>query len=233
MLRTFMENRSGMDVIDILNLMFAYAVILLLVLPVHELAHAGAAYALGDKTAKWQGRLSLNPFKHLDLWGSLMILTVGIGYAKPVPVNPYNLRHGRRDMALVSLAGPLSNLLMAVVTVGLFRLILEFSPEWDTVEILWNILINTIVSINISLAVFNLLPIPPLDGSRLWSSLLPGRWAYTIEAYSQYITIALFIVLFMGVLDGPLNTLHSAVFDGLDTLFGVSERLTLLFLTGH
>ncbi len=221
MLRTFMENRASMDVTSILYLMFAYAVILLLVLPVHELAHAYAAHLCGDDTAKWQGRLTLNPFKHLDLWGTLMILTVGIGYARPVPVNTYNLRRGRRDMALVSLAGPLSNLLMAVAAVGLFRLSMLFITDGKVLYALADILIYTIASINVSLAVFNLLPIPPLDGSRLWSSLLPGRWAYALEANSRYITLGLFLLLFTGVLDAPLSLLHSVVFRGLFALFGI------------
>ena len=221
MLRTFMENWASMDVASILYLMFAYAVILLLVLPVHELAHAYAAHLCGDDTAKWQGRLTLNPFKHLDLWGTLMILTVGIGYARPVPVNAYNLRRGRRDMTLVSLAGPLSNLLMAVAAVGIFRVCTVFVTDQAVLYMLADILIYTIASINVSLAVFNLLPIPPLDGSRLWSSLLPGRWAYALEANSRYITLGLFLLLFTGVLDAPLSLLHNVVFRGLFALFGI------------
>ncbi len=221
MLRTLMENRASMDVASILYLMFAYAVILLLVLPVHELAHAYAAHLCGDDTAKWQGRLTLNPFKHLDLWGTLMILTVGIGYARPVPVNAYNLRRGRRDMTLVSLAGPLSNLLMAVAAVGIFRVCMVFVTDQAVLYMLADILIYTIASINVSLAVFNLLPIPPLDGSRLWSSLLPGRWAYALEANSRYITLGLFLLLFTGVLDAPLSLLHNVVFRGLFALFGI------------
>ena len=122
MLLQFMNNRESMDVTSILYLMFGYAVLILLILPVHELAHAYAAHLCGDDTAKWHGRLTLNPFKHLDVWGTAMMLTVGIGYAKPVPVNPRNFRNYKRDMILVALAGPLSNLLMAVAALSVSAL---------------------------------------------------------------------------------------------------------------
>ncbi len=220
MLRTFLENREFMDVSSILYLMFAYAIILFLALPVHELAHGYVAHLCGDDTAKWHGRLTLNPLRHLDLWGTVMILTVGIGYAKPVPVVARNFRHYKRDMALVALAGPLSNLLMAVAAVGIYRVCYAFITDAALLSVLTLILIHTVASVNISLMVFNLLPIPPLDGSRLWSSLLPGKWFYTLERYSQYVTIGLFILLFSGVLDGPLSWLHSTVLNGLFTLFG-------------
>ena len=221
MLLQFMNNRDSMDVVSILYLMFGYAVLILLILPVHELAHAVAAHLCGDDTAKWHGRLTLDPFKHLDKWGTVMMLTVGIGYAKPVPVNPRNFRKYKRDMILVALAGPLSNFLMAVAAVALFRVCLFFVSDAQVLNALWLILINVIASVNISLMVFNLLPIPPLDGSRLWSSLLPGKWAYFFEVNSRYITMGLFVLLMMGVLDGPLTVLHNIVFNLLFALFGL------------
>ena len=122
MLLYFLENREYMDVFGILYMMLAYAVVIFLTLPVHELAHAVTAHWCGDDTARWHGRVSLNPMRHLDLWGTLMILTVGIGYAKPVPVNPHNFRNYKRGTILVSLAGPLSNFLMAFVAMLLFKL---------------------------------------------------------------------------------------------------------------
>lgn len=221
MLLQFVNNRESMDITSILYLMFGYAVLILLIMPVHEFAHAYAAHLCGDDTAKWHGRLTLNPFKHLDTWGTVMMLTVGIGYAKPVPVNPRNFRKYKRDMILVALAGPLSNLLMAVAAVALFRVSLFFVTDINVLNALWLILINVIASVNISLMVFNLLPIPPLDGSRLWSSLLPGKWAYFLEANSRYITTGLFVLLMLGVLDGPLTALHNAVFNLLFALFGI------------
>ena len=210
-----------MDVASILYLMFGYAVLILLILPVHELAHAFAAHLCGDNTAQWHGRLTLNPFKHLDVWGTVMMLTVGIGYAKPVPVNPRNFRKYKRDMILVALAGPLSNFLMAVAAVALFRVSLFFVTDIVVLNALWLILIKVIALVNISLMVVNLLPIPPLDGSRLWSSLLPGKWAYFLEVNSRYITMGLFVLLMTGVLDGPLAALRNGVFTILFALFGM------------
>lgn len=218
MLMDFLQSRASMTPLDVVFMILAYAVILLLCLPVHEFAHGIVAYWCGDKTAKWHGRLSLNPFRHLDLWGTIMILTVGMGYAKPVPVVPRNFRNYKRDMILVALAGPLSNFLMAVVGMFLFCLVASVSLL-GTWQVLLMSLCSIIIDVNISLMVFNLLPIPPLDGSRLWSSLLPGKWAYTLEQYSRYITMGLFLLLFTGVLDMPLYYLRSGVFNLLFSMF--------------
>ena len=213
MLQVFLSNLrngAGMTPLDILQLMLAYAVVLFLCLPVHELAHGLAAHWCGDDTAKWQGRLSLNPFRHLDVLGTVMILTVGIGYAKPVPVNRYRLRNPKRDMILVALAGPLSNFLMAAVAM-FFYLLIAYNGAVGLVTDSVLTLLSIIISVNISLMVFNLLPIPPLDGSRLWSTLLPGRWSYMLEQYSQYISFALMALIFSGALDMPLFYLRSGV----------------------
>ncbi len=222
MLLYFMQNREWMEFIDVLYLLLGYAALILLIMPVHELAHAYVAHLCGDDTAKWNGRLTLNPFKHLDVMGTVMMLTVGIGYAKPVPVIPRNFRHYKRDMILVALAGPLSNFAMAFAAVGLFRVCLFFVTDAAVYEALTMILVHTIASVNVSLMVFNLLPIPPLDGSRLWSSLLPGKWSYTLERYSQYITLGLFVLMMSGVLDGPLSVFRSAVFSLLFGIFGLN-----------
>ncbi len=215
MLYYFLSNRDSMDVFGIIYMMLAYAVVLFLTLPVHELAHGLVAHWCGDDTAKWNGRLSINPLRHLDLWGTLMILTVGIGYAKPVPVNPRNFRNYKRDMILVALAGPLSNFLMALVATILRRICFMFGLS------IVMLILEIIIDVNISLMVFNLLPIPPLDGSRLWSSLLPGRWAYTLEQYSRYVTMGLFLLIFSGVLDYPLYLMRAYVALFLDLFTGV------------
>lgn len=222
MLSSFLDNlRNGvpMTPFDILVMMLSYAVILFLCLPVHELAHGLVAHWCGDDTAKWHGRLTLNPFKHLDVLGTVMILTVGFGYARPVPVNSRNFRNYKRDMILVALAGPLSNFLMAAVSMFLLRLVLFLGLSGVAMDIAY-VILYTAVMVNISLMVFNLLPIPPLDGSRLWSSLLPGRWAYTLEQYSQYISIGLMVLVFSDVLDVPLAYMRGAVVYLLDILTG-------------
>ena len=218
MLWNFMQMRDSMDAVDLLFMMLAYAVILLLCLPVHELAHGLVAHWCGDDTAKWYGRLTLNPFKHLDVWGTVMILVAGIGYAKPVPVNSRNFRNRKRGMILVAMAGPLSNFLMAAIAMLAYFLVFFIGLE-DNVLMMVVQLLGIVINVNISLMVFNLLPIPPLDGSRLWSSLLPGKWAYMLEQYSQYITIGLMVLIFTGVLTGPLTAMSNAVFDLLYNMF--------------
>ena len=219
MLMNFLQSREYMTPFDLLFMMLSYAVILFLCLPVHELAHGLVAHWCGDDTAKWYGRLTLNPFKHLDVWGTAMILTVGFGYAKPVPVNSRNFRNYRRDMILVALAGPLSNFLMAAVAMFLYLLVAYKATPGQMTEMLM-LLLSIVINVNITLMVFNLLPIPPLDGSRLWSSFLPGRWAYTLEQYSRYITMGLLVLSFSGALDMPLFYLRSGVTRLLVWMFG-------------
>ncbi len=219
MIQYFLFNRSSLDVFSLVFLMLGYTVLVLLILPFHEFAHALVAHWCGDDTAKWQGRLTLNPFKHLDPFGTAMLVLCGFGYAKPVPVNSRNFRRFKRDMVLVALAGPLSNLLMAVAAVALFCLCLLFVQNEQLLFAFYLLFIQIIMRTSVTLAVFNMLPIPPLDGSRLWSTLLPGRWAYTLERYSQYATLAIMVLLFTGVLDGPLNFLTSAVSDLIFALF--------------
>lgn len=207
-----------MDIYTLLFLLVGYVVMIFVCLPVHEFAHAFAAYKLGDTTAKWHGRLTLNPLKHLDLFGTLMLMVFGIGYARPVPVNPYNFRNPKWGMALSALAGPLSNLLMAIASVGLYRVVILIADAAVTVETLsmwqtivdWSglVLIYAMASVNLSLAVFNLLPIPPLDGSRLFEAILPNSWSELMIRYERYIMIGLFVLMFTGVLDGPLAWLR-------------------------
>lgn len=222
MIQTFLANRGNMDVLDLVFLFLGYAILVLLILPFHEFAHAFVAHLCGDDTAKWHGRMTLNPFAHLDPIGTAMLVLCGFGYAKPVPVVSRNFRHYKRDMILVALAGPASNLLMAVVSVGVFCLVLPLVQDEALFWSLKYVFIDVLMSINVTLAVFNLLPIPPLDGSRLWSTLLPGRWAYNLERYSQYATTLIFVLLILGVLDGPLNFLTGLVTQFILGLYGLA-----------
>jgi len=152
-------------------------------LTVHEYCHALAAYRLGDDTAAQAGRLSLNPAKHLDLFGSLMLLLAGFGWAKPVPVNPANLRNPRTDMLWIALAGPFANLLIAFAVGTLIASFFSVtSPGALTGQSSLMAILVATVWINALLAVFNLLPIPPLDGSRILDTLVPRQW------YGPYLT---------------------------------------------
>lgn len=223
MLSWLLTNRGNVSFSDFLFMFGAYAVIVLVMLPVHEMAHAYAAHRLGDDTAKWNGRLTANPLAHLDLFGTLMLVLFGVGYAKPVPVNPYNFRKPKRDMALSALAGPMSNLLMAILSVALFRVCTLFISNMTVLWYLFLVLINVFASVNIGLAVFNLLPIPPLDGSKIFGFFLPDKWVYTMERYSRQISIVLLLLLFTGVLDVPLDFLREGICTLIGKLFGFTD----------
>jgi len=194
---------------EILQRVIAVAIIILVAFPVHEFSHALAAYRLGDSTARYQGRLTLNPITHFDPLGGLLLAIsaiVGgffIGWAKPTPVNPYNLRGGRRSEALVALAGPISNLVLAAIVAIPLRIILH-SPEMLGVissnDISWFVLgvLETFMVINIILMLFNLLPIPPLDGWHALLGVVDARTAYTLRQYEQYGFILILLLIITG-----------------------------------
>jgi Zn-dependent protease len=188
--------------------LLAAGIIILLSFPVHEFSHAWTANMLGDATARWQGRLTLDPRVHFDPLGGLLLIisTIGgliIGWAKPTPVNPYNLRYGRRGEALVAASGPISNLLMAILAAVPVRLIwadpsLVLTLQGSFVAgLLYNILFMFVV-INALLAVFNLLPIPPLDGWKIVGGLVSARLAYQMRQVEQYGFIVLVLIIIVG-----------------------------------
>ena len=210
-------------------LYLARALALLTAIPFHEMAHVWASDRLGDPTAKRCGRLSMNPLRHFDPLGALCMILVGFGWAKPVPVAAVqNFRHPRRDMALSAAAGPAANLLLAYVWMVCYKVVYLFG--YNPGSVLWQfvmVVLVTMVQVNLTLAVFNLLPIPPLDGSRIFNLLLPARWYFRIMKYERYIMFGLFICLFAGVLDRPLSFL----FQNMMTLFDWGTRyIDWLFL---
>ena len=200
-----------------ISLIFSIAILIMSVV-VHEVSHGFAAYLLGDKTAQYQGRLTLNPLRHLDMFGSiilpfLLVITQAgfiIGWAKPVPYNPYNLRNQRWGEALVAAAGPLSNILIAFV----FGLVIRFGSA--TLPSSFIELSLILVLINIVLACFNLVPIPPLDGSKILFSILPYRYGYLRQTLEQYglVFVLMFVFLFWGYLT-PIIGFLAELFTGL------------------
>lgn len=202
--------RTG-EYLEAILLILSRSFIVFCCLPIHELAHGYIAYRLGDETAKYKGRLTFNPFAHLNPIGTIMIFLFGIGYANPVPVNPARLKHPRRDMALISLAGPASNLIMAFISGFIFTALNSAVSSYGSV--LWAVayFFYYAAMVNVTLAVFNLIPIPPLDGSKILASVLPDKIYFKYMQYERYVMIALMLLLFTGFLDRPISFLANAV----------------------
>lgn len=179
-------------------------------MPLHEYAHAYVASKCGDETARAQGRLTPNPFAHLDLIGTLMIFLIGFGYAKPVPVNPARLKHPRRDFALISLAGPVSNLLISFILVFLAYIVAAIGGDNTAAQAIVTFFYMAGL-INVMLAVFNFIPIPPLDGSRILTVILPDKIYFGIMKYERYIMIGFMAIVFFGWLDRPIIMISNAL----------------------
>ncbi len=191
---------------DTINQLIILAPPLLLALTLHEYAHGYVAYRLGDPTAYNAGRLTLNPLSHLDPIGTIAFFFIKFGWAKPVPVNPYYFKNPRKDMLWVALAGPVTNLLLAVFSALFLKgllgtaTVIPYSPLLEAILIpLYNMLVAS-VWINLVLCIFNFLPIPPLDGGRILTGLLPESLARTYASFERYGFIVILILAFTGVL---------------------------------
>ena len=188
-----------MEILDrIINLFQGYNWLIIpaafLAVVFHEISHGFVAYCLGDNTAKNRGRLSVNPLKHIDVVGLICMIVFGFGWAKPVPINPYYFRKRKLGVVLVSLAGPISNLIQALLSITVALLISKITAEHIVLEILVQFFIVLGV-LNTSLAIFNLLPVPPLDGSKILFSVLPDKCYSFLLEYERYGFLILFILL--------------------------------------
>ena len=206
MLSTLMSGNTDMRSF-LIELLLSLPIIFL-VISVHETAHGYVAYRLGDPTAKNLGRLTLNPLKHIDPFGFASMILVGYGWATPVPINTRYFKNPRRDMALTGAAGPVSNLLLGVVFAVLLKLSLTFVPGFvysSEANVRVYMILVTFLSMgvhyNVAFAVFNMLPIPPFDGSRILYVFLPPKYYFGIMKYERYIAIGLLFLLILGVLD--------------------------------
>ena len=216
---------GSMDFTSVIIYILSSLIVVFLTLPIHEFAHGYAAVKLGDPTPRYQGRLSLNPFAHIDYVGALCIILFGFGWAKPVQVNSYNFKNPKRDMAITALAGPLSNVVVAFLGLLLANgVALIYNATGAVIAFYIFYFFYYIAQINVSLAVFNLIPIPPLDGSRLLSALLPNKYYYTLMRYERYFFIVLLVLLWVGVLDVPLSFLSGGLMSGLNFLAGLPFR---------
>lgn len=203
--------RSGGDSLTFIIGLCSGIFVVFCTMPIHEFAHALIATKLGDDTPRLSGRLTLSPLAHIDWLGALMILFVGFGYAKPVQVNIRNFKHKKLYMAITALAGPFANIIMANLFMLLhnYFIVLQYNGNSSTLVFVCTTFFYYASFINVSLAVFNILPIPPLDGSRIATMLIPKKYYFKIMQYERYIILVIFALIFLGVLDRPLTALTS------------------------
>ena len=200
--------------------------VVLIALVFHEVSHGYASYKLGDPTARSLGRLSLNPLKHLDPVGALCMLIFRFGWARPVPINSRYFKKPRRDMAITAFAGPLCNFVLAFISIflyyvffwAIYHLFGNLQPSDFIIKFLAYFLVFLQIShvMNLSLGIFNLIPVPPLDGSRVLYVFLPPKYYFGVMKYERYISFALLLLLWAGFLDTPLSTLVSLASRGME-----------------
>lgn len=218
-------NQSSLSMGQKLTYILILAFCVLFSLSVHEFSHGLAAYAVGDKTAKYSGRLSLNPLAHLDPFGAICLFLFGFGWAKPVPVNPWNFKNKKGGMILTALAGPFSNFLLAFIAMVIYTLLggLRFSSAsfGFTLASVFYELAYYMIMINLGLGLFNLIPIPPLDGSKVLMAILPERTYFKLMDYERYGFIILIILINTPIFNSLLNMCQSAVIDFYSNIIGL------------
>ena len=200
---------------NFINSLIYTAPAVLVALSLHELAHGLASYYLGDPTPKSQGRLSLNPLRHLDPWGTLMLLFFHFGWAKPVSVDPRYYENPKVDMAKVSLAGPIMNFLVAFVSLLLMGFMDKFNIPVNLINNYIYTLLYYIAIIDVGLGLFNLIPIPPLDGSKVLLAILPEKYYFSYMRFESFGMIFLLLLISVGVFDGFLVGFRSSVISGM------------------
>ncbi len=219
MLHYLQELAQALDTAALLDAVLRVAAVLLC-LTVHETCHGLAAYALGDPTAKSMHRLSFNPLHHIDWFGLLMMFAAGFGWAKPVPVDARYFKRPKEGMAFTALAGPISNLLLALALIAVSRLIYLYAPyytaAWDTA---FTFCLYTAAPLSIGLGLFNLIPIPPLDGSKVLAVFLPDRAYLTLMRYERYGMLVLLALSFLGAFGGVVNGAVMRVYAAMLNLF--------------
>lgn len=190
-----------------------------LCLSVHETCHGLAAYGLGDPTAKSMHRLSLNPLRHIDWFGLVMMFAAGFGWAKPVPVDPRYFKKPKQGMAITALAGPASNFLLAILAIGISKAIYLYAPYTAAWDMIFFFFLYTVAPLSIGLGLFNLLPIPPLDGSKVLAVLLPDRAYVQLMRYERYGMVVLLLLSWFGLTGDLISNAIMSVYGALLNLF--------------
>ena len=204
MLHYLQELFQALDVVSLLDAVLRVAAVLLC-LTVHETCHGLAAYALGDPTAKSMHRLSLNPLHHIDWFGLFMMFAAGFGWAKPVPVDPRYFKKPKKGMALTALAGPVSNFLLALLLTFISKMIYLYAPYSAALDVLFTFCLYTAAPLSIGLGLFNLIPIPPLDGSKVIAVLLPDQTYVKLMRYERYGMLLLLALSLLGISGGFIS----------------------------
>ncbi|MBQ7755924.1 MAG: site-2 protease family protein [Oscillospiraceae bacterium] len=236
MIQRFFENFTTVDGIITIGV---HLIIIFMILPIHEFAHAFAADKLGDMTARNRGRLTINPLAHIDPFGALCLLVTGFGWAKPVPVNPLRFKKYRAGMSITAAAGPLSNLIVAFIATIVLRVVTSIPYSAETYlqavqgegALYFTVFfIRYFIVINIGLAIFNLIPVPPLDGSKILSYFTPASFDRKMEQYQMYIYFGFLIVMFSGILDRPMSAVRNAIYQLMLALTDWVEKLVLMIV---
>jgi Zn-dependent protease len=224
---------SGIEASDIIAQLLAVLLIIFLILPFHEWAHAFTASCLGDKGIKSRGRLSLNPLNHADPIGALCMILFGFGWAKPVPIDARYFKNPKIGMAITAAMGPIANLVASFVGCLLYIGLYFFAPAFISESIVGEfitVFLSYYISLNIGLAVFNLIPIPPLDGSKILFVFLPNNAVSFFYRYQNIFFIGLFALIYMGTLDGVMSWANDGIFNAIWWLASLPFRLLSNFM---
>ncbi len=209
---------GNFDPIGLVVSLISSLVVVFLTLPIHEWAHGFVATKLGDPTPRYTGRLTLNPFAHIDYIGALCIILFGIGWAKPVQINPRNFNNPKIGMAITAFAGPAMNIIVATVALFFANAVLTFGAALGVAAIYIYMFFVSIAQINVFLAVFNMIPIPPFDGSRILFAVLPDKYYFKVMQYERILMFAMLLIIATDVLDRPLNLASGLILNLINTV---------------